>query len=220
MDNSGYEPTIRAVTTFFAALIGFGLKHLLDLESTHPLASPGAPCFFIAIFLFLRFITGAANHLWIEHVKADADKESSALFCMDIATLVTFGIFASFISYAENLTWFFGLSALYLLIAILWEALRFAISCAIGHDDRGDWRIWSFCINPIQGLIFAVAWWFALHNCARVGEMLWPIVGFGIVAFLVDFACQLVQIKKTSNDHLGKLEIQSQSQTRPHGWGR
>ena len=155
VENRDFEPTIRAVTAFFAALIGFDLKHLLDLQPPHPLAPHTVPCFLIAIFLFLRFITGSANHLYVEHVKAQT--KSFLLFGIDIAFIVIFGIVASFISYARNLTWFFGLSAAFLFSAIIWGFVNNAISSRIHHPDRGNWRAWRY-INLVHGFIFGVAW--------------------------------------------------------------
>jgi hypothetical protein len=71
-----YEPSIRAVTVFFAAVLGFGLKHLLDTDYTQKTADIYTYkwlFFLVAVFIFLRFLTGSANHLWLEYQKSERD---------------------------------------------------------------------------------------------------------------------------------------------------
>src|SRR5437879_4207317 len=64
-----YDQSIRVITAFFAALLGFGLKNLLDNKSL-PSDMP-APCFILSVLLFLRFILGSANHYWYDYVNTD-----------------------------------------------------------------------------------------------------------------------------------------------------
>ncbi len=47
-----YDRTIRVVIAFFAALIGFGLKQLLDLKTGHLLFDYRLVCFIIAVLLY------------------------------------------------------------------------------------------------------------------------------------------------------------------------
>ncbi len=59
-----YEQSIRTITAFFAVLLGFGIKKLLD--SGVELGGDKWPCFILSVLLFLRYLLGSANHLWLE----------------------------------------------------------------------------------------------------------------------------------------------------------
>lgn len=52
------EPGIRVITVFFAALVGFGLKHLADVTkcSAPDIYPHRGICFVLAVLLFLRFL--------------------------------------------------------------------------------------------------------------------------------------------------------------------
>ena len=53
-----YESAIRVMTSFFAVLLGFGLKRLLDTTDFWPPGASG-PCFILAVLLFMRFLIGS-----------------------------------------------------------------------------------------------------------------------------------------------------------------
>jgi hypothetical protein len=132
-----YDGTIRVVIAFCAALIGFGLKQLLDLKTGHPLFDYRLVCFIIAVLLYLRFLTGSASHLWLEHVHANGP--SAVLFFADIAALVTFGILASLISYAEDVYWFLGYGIVLLGTAILWAIVTTILHRWVGVTAKACW---------------------------------------------------------------------------------
>jgi hypothetical protein len=98
--NEGVEQIVRALLSLFAALIGFGLKRLLD----YPLRDVGFAAFVIALLLVLRFLTGASTHLWYEHVRKGRSlhARSALQLVIDLSFLVAFGIIASAMCYAET----------------------------------------------------------------------------------------------------------------------
>ena len=179
---SPYDATIRVTTAFFAALAGIGLKHLLDAHEGDALAPYRVPCFLIAVTLFLRFLTGSANHLWLEHIRHD--KRSPAIFLADFLFLVFFGIVAAFICYAPDLNAFLELCRLLLVASIAWAIAVKAPPIDPKMADRGAWWGWSV-INVAHILVF---WWF--------GTALWWIFGFSLFFLLCDLAIQLTNLEE------------------------
>jgi hypothetical protein len=57
---------VRVFTVFFSALVGFGLKRLLDVQTPADFLIDRRPCVILCVLLFLCFLTGSANHLWFE----------------------------------------------------------------------------------------------------------------------------------------------------------
>jgi hypothetical protein len=149
MPGARYEPVARVVTAFFAALIGFGIKNLLDVPA-HPnkLLPFRIPCFLIAVLLFLRYLTGSASHLWLEYIKHD-DPKRPWFFAFDIGFLILFGMIALMICYTEDLLTFFCWSATLNVSAICWGGIR---ECFKPHD-HGDWLRWAW-IDGIHAFFF------------------------------------------------------------------
>ncbi len=142
------EPGIRVVTVFFAALIGFGLKHLVDVTEH---GAPGiyphrAMCFVLAVLLFLRFLLGSANHLWHEHSRCEGLANKPKLG-IDLLFLVVFGLIAICICYADSLEHFLWRNMYLLVAAFAWSCLDAAV-----YSDQRPWcKVWVI-IDLVQGL--------------------------------------------------------------------
>jgi len=132
-----YDPIVRVITAFFAALIGFGIKRLLDLDdsSVPELAPIKIPCFLISVLLFLRYLTGSASHLWLEYVKHD-DPKRPWFFAFDIGFLILFGVLALCICYSDDLLDFFCWSATLNLSAVIWGLIREQFH----PNDHSNWH--------------------------------------------------------------------------------
>jgi hypothetical protein len=110
-----YTESIRVFTVFFAAVLGFGLKRLLD---------QGPPSykwlfFLVATFIFLRFLTSAANHLWLEYQRDDRDYGFlDDLFVMVLFSWLTvFGVLGAYLCYADKPPQFFWRATILLIAA-------------------------------------------------------------------------------------------------------
>ncbi len=171
-----YDATVRAITSFFAALIGFGLSHLLNAPGD--LAPQKTLLFLIAVLLFLRFLTGSANHLWLEYVQRDA-----AVFpvLVDIIFLVGFGIIACFVCYSPTLGDFLYWSRVLLGAAVAWGVLGQLIP---GPEEVGEWR-WWILIDSVHLIAF-----FVLKSA-----LVWLCV-VGFVLCIVDFWVQLTNVNR------------------------
>jgi hypothetical protein len=195
-----YEATIRAVTAFFAALIGFGLKQLLDVryKPDMELSVYWLPCFITAVLLFLRFITGSANHLWMEYVKNDPALKWS--FAIDILFLAIFGVIAPLICYSDSLAQFLYLSAGLSLAALAWGLIGPRIE---NRSEQGDWQVWLW-IDGFQGAVFVFAWLLGpslvAFNALTYNFIIWVVCITSGAALYADFL--LVQV--TNLDHKGK----------------
>ncbi|WP_022669266.1 hypothetical protein [Desulfospira joergensenii] len=157
-----FKGFLTTVVSFFAALIGFGLKHLLDIESGHDLFEYKNLCFLIAAFLYLRFLTGSVSQLWVDHLFEE--KRSIFLFYFDILTLILIGVFATFMSYAENLNEFILLGAILIGTAILWSGLHIFIQKVIVKiQSRASWgKVW-IPLNIFHESMFCLALWYSLR---------------------------------------------------------
>src|SRR5690349_13876561 len=105
-----FETSTRAASQFFAAFIGFSLKHILDAR---PDTAIGENRFFflcVSVFLFLRFFFGSANHLWLVY---GVEQERQRLrypnlhFVKDLLFLTGFGIMAAMICSKDEISAFF-----------------------------------------------------------------------------------------------------------------
>jgi hypothetical protein len=72
-----FENCVRSILAFFAALIGFGLKHILDADpkAYGDIVAHRWQYFLVAVLLFLRFFIGSANHLWLRHGTASENRK-------------------------------------------------------------------------------------------------------------------------------------------------
>ena len=197
------EPSIRAATIFFAALVGFGLKHLLDVTQWRaPEIYPHKLiCFVLAVVLFLRFLLGSANHLWHEHSRPGREIRTGQLG-FDLAALSIFGIIAVCICYAETLAGFFWGSVLLIGTACAWSMVDVGLKqwCSRGHGRW--WQVW-LPINVFQGAVLGlVAWRTPEMGSLWFGYPCWYyILGLThLLCLAVDFAFQMHMLKGTADN--------------------
>jgi hypothetical protein len=162
-----YKQSITVVTLFFAALLGFGLNHILETEHTEPdrsvIAHHRWGFFFVAVFIFLRYLTGSANHLWLEYVKYPRVprtrfglNQDDILFTWDLAWLTLFGCFGVAMCYSKNENTFFFLTALLLSAALIWSLSDVFFRWLEWRSEIGDWAPTWIVLNLFQ--LSAVIW--------------------------------------------------------------
>jgi hypothetical protein len=145
------DQSVRVVTTLFALLIGLGLKHLLEEGDLLQDDKPAA--FFLALFLFLRYLTGSANHLWHTYSNANIPAGKQKVWLLfDLGSLSLFGILAIRIAYADqSVEVFLFWNLAFLLFGMLWSLVSLVRS--------QDWLFW-LVIN--SGQFLAVGIFYAL----------------------------------------------------------
>jgi hypothetical protein len=197
---------------FFAAVLGFGLKHLLDLDTqiankpveifTYKWLPYKWLFFLVAIFIFLRLLTASANHVWLEYQKYQRPyrRRDDLLLIVRFSWLTIFGCFGAYLCYAGNPSQFF-LRAAYLLAAcfaasvlqvlwspisqVLWSRLRWTTSV-------GKWAWGWFSVNFSQ--LAAVVVIMTLDRTWG-SRLVWLAIVSAVILF-VDFYWQLAEIKK------------------------
>jgi hypothetical protein len=195
-----YEQSIRVVTAFFAAVIGFGLKHLLDATQGGQISAHKWPFFLVTIFLFLRYLLGSANHLWAEYVTGTPEdkKWPNIRVVKDFAFLVAFGVLAATMCYAPSALQFY-LQGIYLvLVAVAWVIIDFIFYLFALKTINIRWMFWLL-LNGTQLIFFVVALYLA-H--IRVGNPPWTTWSWSLVLLvpatasilLIDLLLQLRQL--------------------------
>jgi hypothetical protein len=213
-----YENAVRVITAFFAVLLGFGLKRLLDSTTFSP---PNAlwPCFFLSVLLFLRFLLGSTNHMWFEFVRPDLKQDSSfnasrTQLLNDFLFLVAFGLIGVGICYSQDLEQFLQLNLLLAGVGLTWVVAYAAAGVftrkVLKRNDaisKGQWGYWGW-INLIQFaavltvkcLIIpadwgTVPWWPALlpGDAWDISLLLLTLVY--LVLLIVDVAFQLKNLE-------------------------
>lgn len=180
-----YETSVRSASQFFAALIGFSLKHILDAKPDTGVGSHKIFFLCISVFLFLRFFFGSANHLSEVYAKDNTRKD--LLFCKDLLFLTAFGIVAASISSNDEIPayfyWCFGLVT----GALVWNVLHLIIGVPAGSRKWGLWLI----PNAVQALFFFLAVG-GLHRESQVS--LSPESWFWWVIFGVNLGCLILDM--------------------------
>ena len=216
--NPRYEKSITVVTLFFAAILGFGLNHILEAEHIKPhgiIADHRWGFFLVAVLIFLRFLTGSANHLWLEYVKYPRVPRfrfrlnlDDVLFTWDLAWLTVFGCLGVAICYAKNENTFFLLTALLLAAALIWSLLDWEFRRRRWRSEIGNWAPTWITLNVIQLVVVLWCWllgflgsllgyWLTALVMDRALSLRLLIVGFVSAAVLaVDFYEQLKQLAK------------------------
>jgi uncharacterized membrane protein len=208
-----FEKTIQVAVAFYAALTGFGLKHILDAEgSSDFLAINKWPIFIVAMLLFFRVLTGAANHLWAEYVRGYPQRVQTEqslppvpepavnrLLIKDVGFLTVFGLFAELMCYATTRWVFFLAGFLFLVVAFLWSEAHRIIENIYSITTVGNWRFWRW-LDPLMAVVFLIAWliW------GRVGWTV-PVLGWNlsltilvaasIILFYVDLSRQFRELQ-------------------------
>jgi hypothetical protein len=145
-----YEQSIRVITTFFAALLGLGLKNLLDPKAFNP-ANARWPCFLMSVFLFLRFLLGSNNHLWFEFVRPDLDRSRRSdeppyvppprgRVINDFVFLIVFGLFGVAICYSTTLDEFLDGNLLLTGVGFGWVVVYWIVGWIKEKSIQGEWN--------------------------------------------------------------------------------
>jgi hypothetical protein len=195
---SRYDQSIRVVTTFFAAVLGFGLKHMLDTAKTvnaEALYTYKWQFFVVTVLIFLRFLTGPANHLWLQYVKFQTYyRYPNFLVATDLLWLTVFACFGVAICYMNTPDGFFWRTFLLLAAAVasmIWDsALRiFGL-----RKPVGQWAGFWIALNVVQILILIVLWQVPFGGTIGLGGRLSLLAAASFVLLAVDFRWQLKQL--------------------------
>jgi hypothetical protein len=216
-----YEQSIRVITAFFAVLLGFGLKKLLDAEAFDP---PNArwPCFLMSVFLFLRLLLGSNNHMWFEFVYPDRDANSTfsadrRQVLNDFLFLVVFGLIGVAICYSTTLDEFLKLNLLLTGVGLGWVIVyeliglvRRKMSKQPAPILRGNWNYWGW-VNLVQfcsilvvhcliipGHRWTIPWWPSFLPGPAWDGSLFVLVGVYVIVFAWDFRRQLKILEKAT----------------------
>lgn len=150
-----YDPSIRVFIVFFAAVLGFGLKNLLDNTKTYKWLF-----FLVATLIFLRFLTAAANNLWLEYLKYERDPQPLDFFVgVGFFWITVFGCFGAYLCYADGPREFFLRALLLLCVTLVgsvpqWLCAKFKLTTPIGQ-----WGSWFSLVNGAQLAAVVVYWW-------------------------------------------------------------
>jgi steroid delta-isomerase-like uncharacterized protein len=197
---------------FFAAVLGFGLKRLLDTDAqiankpveifTYKWLPYKWLFFLVAAFIFLRLLTASANHVWLEYQKYERPyrRRDDLLITVGLSWLTIFGCFGAYLCYAGNPSQFFW-RASYLLVAccaasvlqVLWSPLRQVLWSPLRWTTPiGDWAWGWLWVNFSQFAAVVV-----LMNMNRTWgvRLVWLAIVSAAILF-VDFYWQLAEIKK------------------------
>jgi hypothetical protein len=195
-----YEQCIRVITAFFAVLLGFGLKKLLD--TTSELERDRWPCLILCSLFFLRYLLGSANHLWYEFVRPDPAEIPRTAMMGDFGFLIIFGILGLVICYSTNIVDFLFWNLVLVATATCGALLyTFRGPLMVKGKQGGDWNFW-LPINALQALIILIAW--LLHNSGVQGRCEWldwdyaltTLIVVYIVLLGIDFYLQLGVLEK------------------------
>jgi hypothetical protein len=191
-----YGASISVFTVFFAAVLGFGLNHLLELDT-----QKGGPYkwlfFLVATFIFLRFLTAAANNLWLEYLKYERVYQSQDNFYVGAGFfwITVFGCLGAYLCYADAPTEFFRRACLLLFATLLGSGLQWLFSKRKWSDPRGEWGSWFSLVNFVQ-LAAVVVYWSTGVLGLTWGIRLSFLAGASAVILVFDFYWQLKQVAK------------------------
>lgn len=191
-----FDAAIRTILTFYAALIGFGLRHILEIPGPLAIGQYKLSFFLMAIFLFLRFLLGAGNHLWVEYVWNYRNPKQPGpkiylFFGLDLGFITMFGIFATIFGYVTNPDGVFSVTFLFLSVVIVWGLADLLLRWWLGSMPWGHWH-WWLVLNAIQLLVLFLIW----HNLSDSNLRMswWAIVSF--LSLIVDCWIQFRQLHR------------------------
>lgn len=185
---------------FFTALIAIGLRHLLDVEGTVEIALYKWPALLAAVFFFLRFLSGATNYLWLEHIKNQPARLPNFLLALNLGFLTAFGLFALGMCYANAVSEFFWRAIYFLIVAIIWAGLDWAVRFKVESPTFGDWRFWPL-LNVIHIGFYILALFLEHYSFPFKGwKWSWIVlVVVGPVILAIDFILQFRQIGRSTD---------------------
>jgi hypothetical protein len=217
MNARSVEASIKSISTFFSALVGISLSHLLNNGIDH--GQHAWFPFIVATLLFLRFITGSANHLWhtyndlngqtipdstgMPSLESDGKTIKLKLIAkndliLDLSILTVFGILATAMCFSQTSEQFLCRGIILFIATVFWNLFDRIIYSKDQKDSQCayEWTFWLW-LNIIHFLFFVVA--FLLESC-EIGNVdfglfrthwSWLIlVVSGLIILGVDFNCQ------------------------------
>jgi hypothetical protein len=218
-----YKESVRIFTVFFAAVLGFGLKHLLDttkvaqkpvgqihLYKTWEIHTYKWLFFLVAIFIFLRFLTASANLLWLEYQRdeRDYDWRDNFLVIAGFSWLTIFAYFGAYLCYSGTPSQFFS-RAFYLLLAafvasvihVPWTLVKKQLKK--WRTSTGQWALGWLFVNGIQLAVVVLLsgvpswmWGSRLIVGGTWGTRLLVLAIASAVILIIDYIWQLWQLAK------------------------
>jgi len=145
-----FEQTVRALTAFFAALVGFGLKNILEhgIENKAFVILP----FLIAVSMGLRFILGSTNQMYLDYVLPKHPPIVGLLW--ETLSLVLFGGLCAMMCFADTLETFFAFVGGIPFVAIVWGLVAARVEqVRAGGEAKYVWSEWMV-MDALQALLF------------------------------------------------------------------
>ena len=153
--------------------------------------------FLVAAFIFLRFLSGSANNLWLENQKYERARKpkDDRLILVGFFWITLFGSLGAYLCYAGGplqFFWraFFLLSATVVGSTLQWLAYAFGWTSPIGR--WGDW--WTL-VNGTQLAAVVVLWQTDVLGSSWSTRLSILAIVSGVI-LIVDFYWQLKQVAK------------------------
>lgn len=179
-----YEQSVRVITAFFSVLLGLGLKNFLDPKMFGP-ENARWPCFLMSVFLFLRFLLGSNNHMWVEYVRPDRQEGPDAeenishihhiQIFFDFFFLVVFGLIGVSVCYSTTADQFLDGNLRLTGMALGWASFYRVLGLARGLPS-GKWAYW-FWVNLVQFSCILII-------CSLVIPLNWGVIPYWLSVFL------------------------------------
>jgi hypothetical protein len=184
---SNFESISRPAIAFYAALVGFGLKRILDIKDHPDLTTPW---FLIGVALFLRFLTGSSLHLTLTNKSSSTKKWLS--FCFDLLFLMAFGVLASLAASSSLLPEFFHRCAALTALAVVWFVISFVWNFSRRTlENILPWWPWMV-INLIHTTAFLWAYYHMPTDQVSMYYWTWSLFGITTALFLADLIFQAI----------------------------
>ena len=173
------EPISRVVLTLFAAIIGFGLKKIIEENAID--TNYGVDnwiVFLITLSLSLRFFIDSAIHTSVQYVQNNPSP-NIINFIYDMLVLITLGTLIAFMCYADSPKAYLKLSILFFGVAIAWWVIEWIFwSLAIG--------IFWIIINLAHLAVYAVVLLKVLQaDDGIISVWYWYGILFASIVFLI-----------------------------------
>jgi hypothetical protein len=203
-----YNPSINVFTVFFAAVLGFGLQNLLSLHTER--ANKTAEIyglellpykwlfFLVATFIFLRFLTAAANNLWLEYQKYEREYRSRDDVYVGVGFfwITVFGCLGAYLCYANRPSEFFWRAGVLFFVTLWGSGLQWLWSYLGRTRPRGQWGWWFSLMNGLQLAAVVGFWRTGVWWDWTVGVRLLFLAVASFLILVIDFYWQLKQVAK------------------------
>lgn len=173
------EPISRVVLTLFAAIIGFGLKKIIEenaIDSNYGVDN--WIVFLITLSLSLRLFIDSAIHTSVQYTQNN-HTASIINFIYDMLVLITLGTLIAFMCYADSPKAYLRLSIVFFGIAIAWWVIEWIFwSQAIG--------LFWLIINLAHLAVYVVAFFKVLRTSdGIISVWYWYGILFASVVLLI-----------------------------------